>query len=504
MVFPYGSDRDDGFIGYASIAIVALCVLVFGATWPRETQMVEDITRDSVKVWAREDADARMNALRESVEGKTPAAALDSAGNPLSTSAGPDSSTPHVDAPAAGVPSSSDPFGEFTASRRMQKRIDDAVRERSPLRSWGLHPGDANWLPALFTHMFLHAGWGHLIGNMIFFFAFGVAMERRFGLKGFLFLYLVGGVFAALCEVGAHDALHHGLPKTPLVGASGAIAATMGAFLRSYPKAKIKIFAWVWRPQFGMVPAWLFLGGWFVVQFVYNQFLSPLQEGGTAYAAHVAGFAFGFLAAQFLPVDPEIVEHQKSLEAGREKAIHGALVGLAYTGTPEPKRVELPPVDQAWDAFRYGDETRARQLLTRQFGEWIKGSDADLAKLVEQVEKVLRIHPLFHFDPLPSWEWGMRLAQTSHAGAAAELLRMALEGDPPVSPAMASRAEQALAVLKATLRTPATPMAAAVPSPPAPPFHASVPPPRPTAAPGSPGERNPSTGPDGRPSWMVD
>ncbi len=477
MLIPYGSDQDDGFVGYTSIAIVLLCILAFGLTWPRECSVADSVTNDSLKLWMQEERSAQDCLFRHQM-----------APDPFQTSQDRSGARAFEDSLATTNFDSA-----FAANlknppkRALEERVKSAMNKLSPLRAWGLHPGDASWFPALITHMFLHAGWGHLIGNMIFFFAFGVAMERRFGIKGFLFLYLFGGFFAALCEVGASAALHHSMPTTPLVGASGAIAATMGAFLRSYPKSKIKVFLWYIRPRFGKIPAWVFLGSWFVIQFVYNHFLSPLEEGGTAYAAHVGGFFFGFLCAQFLPVDPEVIEREKEKKRGSP-----ILPGFPISGFEPQKKQDKSDLDKAWNCLRVGDETGAKPCFTRQFSYWIKGSDDDITKLVTELERIFRLHPQFRFDSLPMWEWGMKLAETAHTAVAIELLRMSLVAQPRLSPGLSLRGEQALARLEQHRPRP-------IPTPPHPPSpHATPTQPMPRPSTRLPPKK------DDRPDWLVD
>jgi len=196
-----------------------------------------------------------------------------------------------------------------------------------------------------------------------FFFAFGVAMERRFGWKWFLFLYLGGGIFSGLCQIGTDSALRHGLSTTPLVGASGAIAAAMGAFLRSYPTSKIKILVWFLRPRTGMLHAWIFLGGWFLVQFLHSHFGVKDPNGGVAYIAHVSGFFFGFVVAQFLPVDPEIAERDRPARAIPRTGIVSGFDASIATDDP-PQRDERPILDQAWNAVHAGFDEEAADLFT--------------------------------------------------------------------------------------------------------------------------------------------
>ncbi len=149
---------------------------------------------------------------------------------------------------------------------------------------------------SVLTAMFIHAGWLHLLGNMLFLYVFGNNVEDRFGRLHFLLFYLVGGYIAtyafALLNPGA---------VTPLVGASGAIAAALGAYLFLYPKAKVTSlvpFLFFIPLRF---PAWLVLGSWFVLQLPSIQHLLGVPTDTTvAYVAHVAGFVAGFLYAMLV------------------------------------------------------------------------------------------------------------------------------------------------------------------------------------------------------------
>ncbi len=148
------------------------------------------------------------------------------------------------------------------------------------------------------TSMFLHGGWMHVIGNMWTLWIFGDNVEDRLGRLGFLGLYLVGGCAATLVHLitNAHSAV-------PTIGASGAVAAVMGAYFRLYPHARVQavIPPLMWGPVFEL-PAVVFLGWWFVLQF-FNGSLSllgnPARAGGIAWWAHIGGFAFGLIVAMF-------------------------------------------------------------------------------------------------------------------------------------------------------------------------------------------------------------
>lgn len=151
------------------------------------------------------------------------------------------------------------------------------------------------WVP-VFTSMFLHGGWLHLGGNMLFLWVFGSAVEDRLGHGRFLLLYLGAGVAAVLAQVFATP-----LSPVPTIGASGAIAGVLGAYLLLFPWSRVRsfvpvfIFLLPWD-----VPAPVFLLLWFAMQFASG--MASLQTGqalygGVAYWAHVGGFMFGLFVA---------------------------------------------------------------------------------------------------------------------------------------------------------------------------------------------------------------
>ena len=144
-----------------------------------------------------------------------------------------------------------------------------------------------------FSSMFLHGGWIHLIGNMWTLWIFGDNVEDHLGRGRFIVLYLVGGLMAGLVHVYTNAG-----SMLPTIGASGAVAAVMGAYFRFFPHARIET---IFPPLFFIfdVPAVFFLGWWFLLQF-FNGTLTLVggqrDFGGVAWWAHVGGFIFGFLA----------------------------------------------------------------------------------------------------------------------------------------------------------------------------------------------------------------
>jgi membrane associated rhomboid family serine protease len=157
------------------------------------------------------------------------------------------------------------------------------------LYSYGLIPAEFS-IATLLTSMFLHGGFAHVAGNMLFLWIFGDNVEDRMGHGRFLLFYLLCGAAAALAQTLM-------LPESrlPMVGASGAVAGVMGAYFVLYPRSLIVTFVFF---TFVEVPAILFLGLWFLVQFLNGvgsvaASATSATTGGIAFWAHVAGFAAG-------------------------------------------------------------------------------------------------------------------------------------------------------------------------------------------------------------------
>lgn len=152
-------------------------------------------------------------------------------------------------------------------------------------------------LRPLLTSLFMHGSWMHLLGNMWILFLFGDNVEDYMGHIPFLLFYTFGGIIASL----AHYIFNMHSP-VPTIGASGAVAAVMGAYFILFPRARvIMLLPLLWIPFFFRIPAVLFIGFWFLNQFLLGVFdlLGPAQAGGVAWWAHIGGFLFGVLAASF-------------------------------------------------------------------------------------------------------------------------------------------------------------------------------------------------------------
>jgi len=168
----------------------------------------------------------------------------------------------------------------------------ELVRGDAFVLQWSLVPAQITaghqWITVL-SAMFMHASWSHIIGNMIFLWAFAPEIEDAMGRGRYLIFYLLGGLSATLAQVAASP--HSTVPN---LGASGAIAAVMGAFIVTYPRDQIKsvLFIFVFG-RVTLIPAALLIGFWFLSQLVHAGSVAQVQTGGVAYLAHVGGFIFG-------------------------------------------------------------------------------------------------------------------------------------------------------------------------------------------------------------------
>ncbi|PYU29857.1 MAG: rhomboid family intramembrane serine protease [Acidobacteria bacterium] len=167
------------------------------------------------------------------------------------------------------------------------------------IQRWSVIPANVaagQHLITIFTAMFMHGGWMHIIGNMVFLWAFGPEIEDAMGPLRYLAFYLLGGVVAFLAQVAAMSS-----STVPNLGASGAIAAVMGGFLITYPRDRIKTLLFLgWFVTITVIPAALLIGIWFALQlFSEVGAVAQAQPGGVAYMAHVGGFAFGAITAKF-------------------------------------------------------------------------------------------------------------------------------------------------------------------------------------------------------------
>jgi membrane associated rhomboid family serine protease len=155
-----------------------------------------------------------------------------------------------------------------------------------------------DWITVL-TAMFMHAGWLHIGGNMLFLWVFGPEIEDVMGPLRYLLFYLLGGIISTIAQVAADPT-----SVIPSLGASGAIAAVMGAFLITYPRDQIRTVLFIgWFVRITLVPAVLLVGLWILLQVVSQASVGTQADaGGVAYMAHIGGFLFGAITARLFEV----------------------------------------------------------------------------------------------------------------------------------------------------------------------------------------------------------
>lgn len=152
-------------------------------------------------------------------------------------------------------------------------------------------------LGTLFTSMFLHAGFFHLGGNMLYLWIFGDNVENYLGHFRFIYFYLICGLIAAMSHI-----LLGGLSDVPMVGASGAISGILGGYIVKYPRARVLvIIPIIWFLEIRKIPALFVLGFWFIIQIFSGISSIGIGGGGVAFWAHVGGFIAGLLLINLFP-----------------------------------------------------------------------------------------------------------------------------------------------------------------------------------------------------------
>jgi len=185
----------------------------------------------------------------------------------------------------------------------------DPQTRNALIESFGLVPDQFAWTN-VFTSMFLHGGWMHVLGNMWFLWIFGDNIEDLLGHGKFLLFYLACGVAAAVAQVFVNRG-----SMVPMVGASGAIAGVMGAYLIKFPRSRVVTLVFFIFITVIEIPAPVMLVYWFVIQFfsgVGSFARTHISEGGgTAFFAHVGGFLAGMLLAKILSPDRRYIRQSE-------------------------------------------------------------------------------------------------------------------------------------------------------------------------------------------------
>ena len=190
----------------------------------------------------------------------------------------------------------------FLYEMRLGSHLQDFMLDYAVVPARYTHPEIAHYVSwaqqifSFFSSMFMHGGWLHLIGNMWVLWIFGDNVEDRLGRERYVGLYLASGIAAAVLHIFTNPN-----SEVPTVGASGAIAGVMGSYFRFYPYARVETLIPPFIFSIFRLPAVVFLGWWFILQFL-NGAMSLGARGqvaGIAWWAHVGGFLFGFVICLF-------------------------------------------------------------------------------------------------------------------------------------------------------------------------------------------------------------
>jgi membrane associated rhomboid family serine protease len=294
--------------------------------------------------------------------------------------------------------------------QREQRELDERgaallrARAALPWVRWGFVPAEASLVTA-FTSMWIHGGWLHLIGNLLFFFATGPFLEDAWGRPLFAGFYVVAGLVA----VGTH-AVYFAGSQVPLVGASGAIAGVMGAYLIRLGAARIRFWflpllvlpffrVTLLLPAFAVLPFWFLGQHWLARQ--------AAAGDGVAYWAHVGGFAFGLVVAGVLRVARveqrfihPAIERQVSLvqDAALERANEARFAG-DWAAARRELRIALQKDPASLDAWREaceialaaGDAKELERIAPRLLELYARAGEASLGERF--VQETLRDHP---------------------------------------------------------------------------------------------------------------
>ncbi len=404
LIFPFSTDVHDGKIRLAAMIMMGLCLVVHLFVG-RDASRVEKRVRVLVDEFQQQQSWATLR--------------LDS------------------------IPDHE--LGMEALNRRAEAQYQQAVeelaaqvqqmRKNTLMYRLGLTPAGWNVLNLL-SYMFVHGGWMHLLGNMLFFYVCGVAMEKYWGFWRFSFAYLFCGVIAGLFYMGTTLFANAEVREIPLVGASGAIAGAMGAFVVTHAKVKVKMFYLIalwWKGSFRL-PSYVYFGLWFGMQ-VLASALEPEHSSGVAYSAHIGGFLVGALLGVFVKSEDEaalVVPARVMKSVQRQQTAPRAALPESMCPAPPPgvrpgpeqsgsqARVEQDGqphggdrlVAQSDAALGQGDAVSASSLLTRAIDHYLQAGEQRRGELADAVKFLLANHSRLCVPAAQIYQWGKGLLAT--------------------------------------------------------------------------------------------
>ncbi|HET9753197.1 MAG TPA: rhomboid family intramembrane serine protease, partial [Myxococcales bacterium] len=402
-----------------SIGIAGLCALAFALTWilpANPTGVRGEQVRDIVRYYGEH---PYLN-LPESF-----------ARDYLNDAAAERVADLHQDPPA-----SLDALTLQMEQRHLDSMLDgfEAEASASALRRFALVPARGILQPGWLTAMFLHFGWMHILGNLFFFYLVGPLLEDLWGRAFFAGFYLLGGLVAAMAHFGMDP---HS--TVPMAGASGAIAACMGAFTWRCAARKIRIaywFGWFIRGTF-LLPAWAWGGIWFALEVLS---FALHASGGVAVMAHIGGFIFGFAGAVALEKTGfEARSLAPAVKAQTEWTQHQGI---------DAARAALEGGDRAGAAAAYRQVLEERPL-DREAAVGLAGLEQDLGPALPLLESLV-----VRRDFAQAWELALELGAAFDPGRVPDKLAWQLAGAAQDAPEAVGDLPERLDVALASRRGP--------------------------------------------------
>jgi len=301
----------------------------------------------------------------------------------------------------------------------------DSLRQSSLIYQLGFIPAQFNFLD-LVTSLFVHASWMHLLLNLLFFYVCGVAMEKYWGFWRFWLAYMLCGFAACLAYMTGVSSSDIASMNAPLVGASGAIAGAMGAFMVTHSTSKINIFYFIFiRLGTFRLKAWIYFGFWFVSQLFWAIFDTGARSG-VAYMAHVGGFLMGCLLGWALRSydAAAVVRGHVRVPSNRP------LQRRTMTKIMEPQAFSSHRIRQrnftentvlgssplpsltviAWEAFQQGNFAKASAYIARGLDNLFQSPESCKDQIIDTIDNIFRYNTSLHFDAMQWYQWGKNLA----------------------------------------------------------------------------------------------
>lgn len=450
MFLPIGTDHHDGRVGVVSLIIIVVCIVVHIFVNPdiqrvqREIKKITwDIPMELGNFYAMDEPSealekhlALMDSLNEVVPDDDAEVFYESEE---------DSLIAMMEKEREQMEAMQDPFTYGSREKTREEKIwnmatkiqIDRIRETSILYNHGLVSSQIT-LRTIFTHMFLHADWLHLLGNLWFFYIVGIMMERYWGPVKFLIAYIITGVLSGLGFIMISQMQGAQIDTVPLVGASGAIAGMMGGLLVTWHHIKIKLFYWVGvRAGTFEVPIGWYLAIYFLGQLFWGIWWGKYSQ--VAYMAHVSGFVFGMILGKLIPGDeikPEELAREGVFDAGplQDKAqrIEEEEMELRYSGKEsmamaaagvmsdpmkeaqlQKRKVFRFPSEEAWNAYRAGDFAKASTGLIGAIDVYLRDVNRFGKNIDQDMQRIYEVHKQLQIPVESYYQWAMQFEVNS-------------------------------------------------------------------------------------------